>query len=105
MENAVNILEIQNISKSFKDRKVVDHVSFTVESGQIVGLLGPNGAGKTTTFYMVVGLVKPDGGRVSLEGDGVSVDLTSLPMYKRARSGIGYLAQENSIFRKLSVAD
>jgi lipopolysaccharide export system ATP-binding protein len=100
-----NRIVIEHLVKRYGSRTVVDDVSADVRTGEVVGLLGPNGAGKTTTFYMVVGLVKPDGGRVSLEGDGVSVDLTELPMYKRARSGIGYLAQENSIFRKLSVAD
>ncbi|MBV8066557.1 MAG: LPS export ABC transporter ATP-binding protein, partial [Candidatus Eremiobacteraeota bacterium] len=83
----------------------VDGVSASVETGEVVGLLGPNGAGKTTTFYMVVGLVKPDAGRVALEREGAATDLTDFPMYRRARSGIGYLAQENSIFRKLSVGD
>jgi len=102
---SANRIVIEHLVKRYGSRTVVDDVSADVRTGEVVGLLGPNGAGKTTTFYMVVGLVKPDGGRVSLEGDGVSVDLTSLPMYKRARSGIGYLAQENSIFRKLSVAD
>jgi lipopolysaccharide export system ATP-binding protein len=80
-------------------------VSASVAEGEVVGLLGPNGAGKTTTFYMVVGLVKPDDGRVCLETAGEALDLTDSPMYRRARSGIGYLAQENSIFRKLSVGD
>src|SRR3712207_2746770 len=94
-------LEIENISKSFKKRKVVDGVSFNVDSGEIVGLLGPNGAGKTTTFYMVVGLIKPDEGHVSLGDD----EITSMPMYKRAQLGIGYLPQEASVFRKLSVED
>jgi lipopolysaccharide export system ATP-binding protein len=96
---------IDSLVKRYGARVVVDGVSADVRQGEVVGLLGPNGAGKTTTFYMVVGLVKPDGGRVSLEGAGDPVDLTGLPMYRRARSGIGYLAQENSIFRKLSVAD
>lgn len=82
-------------------RTVVNSVSINVNQGEIVGLLGPNGAGKTTTFYMVVGFVKPDGGTVHLEED----PLTSLPMYKRARKGIGYLPQEPSVFRKLSVED
>jgi lipopolysaccharide export system ATP-binding protein len=80
-------------------------VSAEVRTGEVVGLLGPNGAGKTTTFYMVVGLVRPDGGRVALESGGTEIDLTGSPMYRRARAGIGYLAQENSIFRKLSVGD
>ncbi len=76
-------------------------VSFSVTSGQVVGLLGPNGAGKTTSFYMVVGLVRPDGGRVLLDGD----DITDLPMHQRARNGVGYLAQEPSVFRKMTVED
>ncbi len=96
---------IDSLVKRYGARVVVDGVSADVRQGEVVGLLGPNGAGKTTTFYMVVGLVKPDGGRVTLEGPDEPLDLTSLPMYRRARSGIGYLAQENSIFRKLSVAD
>jgi lipopolysaccharide export system ATP-binding protein len=80
-------------------------VSAEVETGEVVGLLGPNGAGKTTTFYMVVGLVKPDAGTVVLDNGQGDADLTAAPMYQRARNGIGYLAQENSIFRKLSVGD
>ncbi len=96
---------IEHLVKRYGQRAVVNGVSATVEKGEVVGLLGPNGAGKTTTFYMVVGLVKPDEGRVSIERDGVEIELTGSPMYKRSRSGIGYLAQENSIFRKLSVGD
>ena len=96
---------LTGLLKRYGERAVVDNVSASVEKGEIVGLLGPNGAGKTPTFYMVVGLVKPDGGSVALERDGDDVDLTHAPMYVRARSGIGYLAQENSIFRKLSVGD
>jgi lipopolysaccharide export system ATP-binding protein len=79
----------------------VDQVSISVKQGEIVGLLGPNGAGKTTTFYMVVGLIAPDEGRVFLNDE----DITKLPMYKRAQMGLGYLPQEASVFRKLSVAD
>lgn len=96
---------IDHLVKRYADRTVVDGVTAEVHSGEVVGLLGPNGAGKTTTFYMVVGLVKPDGGRVLLDEPSGEVDLTNAPMYKRARTGIGYLAQENSIFRKLSVGD
>jgi len=96
---------IENLRKRYGARTVVDGVSADVRTGEVVGLLGPNGAGKTTTFYMVVGLVKPDAGCVSLENGAEKLDLTGLPMYRRARSGIGYLAQENSIFRKLSVGD
>jgi lipopolysaccharide export system ATP-binding protein len=87
--------------KSYRNRTVVNHVSVNVNQGEIVGLLGPNGAGKTTTFYMVVGLIKPDEGRVFLN----ERDITRLPMYKRAQMGIGYLPQEASVFRKLSVED
>jgi lipopolysaccharide export system ATP-binding protein len=96
---------IEDLVKRYGPRTVVDNVSATVRTGEIVGLLGPNGAGKTTTFYMVVGLVRPDAGKVALARDGQKIDLTDFPMYRRARSGIGYLAQENSIFRKLSVGD
>jgi len=85
--------------KIFKDRKVVKGVSFNINEGEVVGLLGPNGAGKTTTFYMIVGFIKADGGSVSLNEE----DITHVPMFKRARMGIGYLAQEASVFRKLSV--
>ena len=96
---------MRRLVKRYGARAVVNHVSADVRTGEVVGLLGPNGAGKTTTFYMVVGLVNPDEGSVALETDGVAVDLTSEPMFQRARQGIGYLAQENSIFRKLSVGD
>lgn len=89
------------LSKAYNRRKVVDGVDISVSQSEIVGLLGPNGAGKTTTFYMLVGLISPDTGGVSLDGQ----DLTRTPMYQRARKGIGYLAQEPSIFRKLSVED
>lgn len=102
---ATGRIVIEDLVKRYGERAVVNSVSATVQTGEVVGLLGPNGAGKTTTFYMVVGLVKPDSGRVALEKDGVLRDLTGLPMYERARAGIGYLAQENSIFRKLSVGD
>lgn len=97
----MSYLQIKDISKTYKKRQVVDGVSFSVESGQVVGLLGPNGAGKTTSFYMVVGLVKPDEGDIELDGQ----KITSDPMYRRARIGLSYLAQEPSIFRKLSVSD
>jgi lipopolysaccharide export system ATP-binding protein len=95
------ILSAENIEKSYKGRKVVKGISISVEQGEIVGLLGPNGAGKTTSFYMIVGLIKPQAGRILLD----DVDITSFPMYKRAQNGIGYLAQEASVFRKLSVED
>lgn len=91
----------ENLQKRYKGRTVVRGVSFSVSTGEIVGLLGPNGAGKTTSFYMTVGLVKPNGGKVSLDDK----DITKWPMYKRARSGVGYLPQETSVFRKLSVRD
>ena len=95
------ILRAEQLVKRYKSRTVVDHVSIHVKQGEIVGLLGPNGAGKTTTFYMTVGLIKPNEGRIFLD----ETDITKLPMYKRAQSGIGYLAQEASVFRKLSVED
>ncbi len=95
------ILNIQNISKSFKTRTVVDDVSFSIESGQVVGLLGPNGAGKTTSFYMVVGLVNPDDGDILLN----EKSIVHLPMFQRARSGLSYLPQEASVFRRLTVKE
>ena len=94
-------LYTQNIQKTYKGRNVVKGVSVEVNQGEIVGLLGPNGAGKTTSFYMIVGLVKPDEGTVFLD----DMDITNYPMYKRAQLGIGYLPQEVSVFRKLSVED
>lgn len=93
------VLALKDLVKIYRGRKVVDMVSLSVESGQVIGLLGPNGAGKTTTFYMAVGLVKPDGGSVRLNDN----DLTVSPMHIRARKGVGYLPQEASIFRKLTV--
>jgi len=95
------ILGTENIFKKYKQRMVVKDVSVKLQQGEIVGLLGPNGAGKTTTFYMIVGLIKPFGGKVFLDGN----DITTEPMYRRAQRGIGYLAQEASVFRKLSVED
>jgi len=105
--NETKSINLHGLVKRYGERVVVDGVSARVRTGEVVGLLGPNGAGKTTTFYMVVGLVKPDGGSVLLNlGDGGGDrDLTHAPMYRRARNGLGYLAQENSIFRKLSVGD
>jgi len=94
-------LEAKKLEKSYRGRKIVRGISLQVKYGEVVGLLGPNGAGKTTTFYMVVGLVRPDQGRVSLDG----ADITTMPMYQRAKNGIGYLPQEPSVFRKLTVAD
>lgn len=95
------ILRTENIVKSYKGRKVVDQVSVQVSKGEIVGLLGPNGAGKTTSFYIIVGLIKPNEGKVFLD----NIEITEMSMYKRAQNGIGYLAQEASIFRQLSVED
>ena len=95
-----------DLVKRYKARTVVDQVSINVNQGEIVGLLGPNGAGKTTSFYMIVGLIKPNGGRIFLEqDDGVVNELTQLPVYKRAQLGVSYLAQEASVFRHLSVED
>ena len=96
---------LQDLVKRYGQRTVVKKVSAEVGQGEVVGLLGPNGAGKTTTFYMVVGLVRPDGGSVVLEREGTSREITAAPMHERARAGIGYLSQENSIFRKLTVGD
>lgn len=95
------ILRTENLIKKYKNRLVVNNVSVQVGQGEIVGLLGPNGAGKTTTFYMTVGLIKPNAGKIYLDDE----EITDLPMYKRAQKGIGYLAQEASVFRKLSVED
>ncbi|MEO0312084.1 MAG: export transporter ATP-binding protein [Bacteroidota bacterium] len=95
------ILKADNLIKKYKNRTVVNNVSIQVQQGEIVGLLGPNGAGKTTTFYMTVGLIQPNDGKIFLDQQ----DITGMPMYKRAQSGIGYLAQEASVFRKLTVAD
>lgn len=95
------VLKAQEISKSYRGRKVVNNISIEVNQGEIVGLLGPNGAGKTTSFYMIVGIIKPEGGDIFLDKEVIS----SFPMYQRAQKGIGYLAQEESVFRKLSVED
>ncbi|MFO0046515.1 MAG: LPS export ABC transporter ATP-binding protein [Armatimonadota bacterium] len=94
-------IRTENLKKRYKGRQVVSDVSFEVNSGEIVGLLGPNGAGKTTSFYMTVGLVQPNDGRIFLD----ETDVTKWPMYKRARAGMGYLPQETSVFRKLTVRD
>ena len=94
-------LQAADLGKSYRGRKVVDNVSLEIQQGEVVGLLGPNGAGKTTTFYILVGLTRPDYGRVLLDGE----DITDLPMYLRARSGISYLPQEPSVFRKLTVEE
>jgi len=95
------LIRTEKLVKAYKGRKVVREVDINVKAGEIVGLLGPNGAGKTTSFYMIVGLVRPSGGKVFFNGKNVS----SVPMYKRARMGMGYLSQEPSIFRKLTVQD
>ncbi|HZW62807.1 MAG TPA: ATP-binding cassette domain-containing protein, partial [Flavobacteriaceae bacterium] len=95
------ILRADNLMKAYNGRKVVKDVSLKVAQGEIVGLLGPNGAGKTTSFYMIVGLIKPNGGNIHLD----QTNITKFPMYKRAQNGIGYLAQEASVFRKLSIED
>ena len=95
------LIEAEHLVKTYHGRTVVKDVSISVRPGEVVGLLGPNGAGKTTSFYMVMGLVRPDSGRVTFRG----VDITDMPMYMRARMGMGYLAQEPSIFRKLTVED
>jgi lipopolysaccharide export system ATP-binding protein len=94
-------LRAEQLNKIYRGRSVVKQVSLEVNQGEIVGLLGPNGAGKTTSFYMIVGLIKPNGGRIYLN----EKDITTYPMYKRAQNGIGYLAQEASVFRKLSIED
>jgi lipopolysaccharide export system ATP-binding protein len=99
--NGASELSARGLTKVYRKRAVVDDVDLSLRQGEIVGLLGPNGAGKTTSFYMIVGLIRPDGGQVSIDGD----NLSSLPMYKRARLGIGYLSQEPSVFRKLTVED
>jgi lipopolysaccharide export system ATP-binding protein len=98
---AQGVLAVRHLRKSYKARRVVEDVSMTVRRGEVVGLLGPNGAGKTTLFYMITGMIRPDGGLIELDGH----DVTRLPMYRRARLGIGYLPQEASIFRGLDVED
>jgi lipopolysaccharide export system ATP-binding protein len=95
------VLRTENLVKRYRNRTVVNHVSINVQQGEIVGLLGPNGAGKTTTFYMTVGLITPNEGKIFLDDK----EITKLPVYMRARNGVGYLAQEPSVFRKLSVED
>lgn len=97
----MHLLEAKGLSKHYGKRHVVKGLNLSVHTGEIVGLLGPNGAGKTTTFYMMVGLIKPDGGNIFLDDE----DLTTLPMYRRSRMGISYLPQEPSIFKKLTVED
>ena len=94
-------LETEDIVKQYKNRRVVDGISLKVQRGQVVGLLGPNGAGKTTSFYSIAGLIRPDAGRILLDGE----NITSLPIHERARKGISYLAQDSSVFRKLTVEE
>lgn len=102
---ATTTLSAHNLRKKYKARTVVMDVSFEVAAGEVVGLLGPNGAGKTTCFYMIVGLVAADGGEIRIEGEGEHDRLTHLPMHQRARLGLSYLPQENSVFRKLTVSE
>ena len=97
----MHLLEIQKLSKSYNGREVVKGVDLVVKRGEIVGLLGPNGAGKTTTFYMIIGMIRPNGGKIIFDQQ----DITSFPMYRRARCGIGYLSQEPSIFQQLTVEE
>ena len=97
----MNKLKVENLTKSYNGRSVVNNINIEISRGEIVGLLGPNGAGKTTSFYMVVGLIRPDKGNIFFD----STDITQMPMHKRARQGIGYLCQEDSIFRKLTVEE
>ncbi|MFH1887397.1 MAG: ATP-binding cassette domain-containing protein, partial [Pseudomonadota bacterium] len=97
----MSTLTLEDLIKLYGTKLIVDQVSLSVESGQVAGLLGPNGAGKTTTFYMAVGMIRPDGGRVLLD----SQDLTNAPMHVRARKGMGYLPQESSVFRKLTARE
>jgi len=95
------ILELENIQKTYGDRTILRSLSFQIKAGEIVGLLGPNGAGKTTAFYMTIGLIKPDGGKITFEGK----EITQIPIHERAKMGMGYLAQEPSIFRGLTVEE
>lgn len=97
----VSKLFAENISKTYNSRKVVDGITIHIDTGEIVGLFGPNGAGKTTTFYIIIGFIKPDGGKILLDSE----DVTTLPMFMRARKGITYLPQEPSVFKKMSVED
>jgi len=95
----MSFIKTEGLVKSYRERRVVNNISLEIHRGEVVGLLGPNGAGKTTTFYMIIGFIKPEGGKILLDHE----DITDFPMYERARRGIGYLSQEPSIFRKLSV--
>jgi len=99
--NMKHVLRVNNLTKTYQGKRIVDNLSLLVESGEIVGLLGPNGAGKTTTFYMIIGIINPEKGEVYLDDE----DITSQPMYIRARKGLNYLPQEASVFRKMSVEE
>jgi len=99
--NMKHVLRVNNLTKTYQGKRIVDNLSLLVESGEIVGLLGPNGAGKTTTFYMIIGIINPEKGKVYLDDE----DITSQPMYIRARKGLNYLPQEASVFRKMSVEE
>ena len=99
--NMKHVLRVNNLTKTYQGKRIVDNLSLLVESGEIVGLLGPNGAGKTTTFYMIIGIINPEEGKVYLDDE----DITSQPMYIRARKGLNYLPQEASVFRKMSVEE
>ena len=99
--NDTMLVSAEHLVKTYHGRTVVNDVSVCIRPGEVVGLLGPNGAGKTTSFYMIMGLIRPDSGKITFRGE----DITKMPMYKRARMGMGYLAQEPSIFRKLTVED
>ena len=102
----MELIRCKDVCKSFGEKVALDHVSVDIPKGKIFGLLGPNGAGKTTTFYMIVGLIKPNEGKIFLEdNDGKVTDITKLPVYRRAQMGVGYLAQEASVFRRLTVED
>ncbi|MFA7268794.1 MAG: LPS export ABC transporter ATP-binding protein [Sterolibacterium sp.] len=105
LNGSASRLVVSGLSKRYKTRNVVKNVSFDVGSGEVIGLLGPNGAGKTTCFYMIVGLVAADGGDIHLDHGTASANLTHMPIHRRARLGLSYLPQENSVFRKLTVAD
>ena len=98
---AVHVLEVRNLVKQYKGRKVVDGVGFQIQTGQVIGLLGPNGAGKTTSFYMAVGMIRPDAGQVLLDG----MDVTNWPMHRRAHGGVAYLPQEASVFRRMTAEE
>ena len=101
LNNNEHLLQVENLAKSYDGKRVVEDVDIEVKRGEVVGLLGPNGAGKTTTFYMVVGMLKPDKGKIIFDGR----DITKLPMHRRSQNGIGYLSQEPSVFRKLTVEE